>query len=285
LAAERKPLATAPCTSPVSEQIVIPSARDVRASLDSGDESATGDGLPGADKGAPGNDRPGADKGATGDGRPGADEGATGDGRPGADESVPGNDRPGADEGATGGACVVACPPHPQQRGHRGDQRLVAIGDRLVEAGVDCLRFDYGDWDEGYGELGDTYDALSWASERYDRVGLTGFSFGACLTLLAAGGTGVDGAAAATPDLDAVAALAPPSRLNDDLVAVPAMERIDAPATVVYGERDDVADWQPAVERAEALGWPTTALPADHFFVGRTSEVGDAVGQFLLDSL
>ncbi|MFD1568675.1 dienelactone hydrolase family protein [Halolamina litorea] len=188
-----------------------------------------------------------------------------------------------AEDGAS--ACVVACPPHPQQRGHRGDERLVAISDRLTSAGVDCLRFDYGDWDEGYGELGDTYTAVEWVSERYERVGLTGFSFGGCLTLLAAGGTAVDGSAAATPDLDAVAALAPPSRLNDDLLAVPAMERIDAPATVVYGERDDIADWEPVVQEAERLGWETTALSADHFFVGRAGEVGDAVGGFLLGSL
>ncbi len=219
-----------------SEPVVIPSAREVRGSLDTG---------------------------ATDDGRAGVH---------GADDSR-------AD------ACVVACPPHPQQRGHRGDQRLVAISDRLTDAGVDCLRFDYGDWDEGYGELGDSYAALEWASERYETVGLTGFSFGGCLTLLAAGGTAVDGSAGASPHLDAVAALAPPSRLNDDLRAVPAIERIDAPATVVYGERDDIADWEPVVEEAERLGWPTTALSADHFFVGRTAAVGDAIGGFLLDAL
>ena len=230
------PVAFSPPGMSDSEPIVVPSARDVRASLDTG---------------------------ATGDGRPGAH----------------GADGPRAD------ACVVACPPHPQQRGHRGDQRLVAIADRLTDAGVDCLRFDYGDWDEGYGELGDTYAALEWANERYERVGLTGFSFGGCLTLLAAGGTTVGGSAGPTPDLDAAAALAPPSRLNDDLRAVPAMEQIDAPATVVYGERDDVADWEPVIEAAERLGWPTTPLSADHFFVGRTAAVGDAVGEFLLGAL
>ncbi|MFC6736142.1 alpha/beta hydrolase, partial [Halolamina salina] len=113
------------------------------------------------------------------------------------DEGAAGDDRP-AVAGETD-ACVVACPPHPQQGGHRGDGRLVGISDHLTAAGVDCLRFDYGDWDEGYGELGDTYAAIEWASERYDRIGLTGFSFGACLTLLAAGGTEVDGSAGATP--------------------------------------------------------------------------------------
>jgi hypothetical protein len=182
-------------------------------------------------------------------------------------------------------ACVVACPPHPQHRGHRGDDRLVAISDGLTDGGVDCLRFDYGDWDEGYGELGDTYAALEWASERYARVGLTGFSFGGCLSLLAAGGTGVDGSAAATPDIDVVSALAPPSRVNDDLLALPAMERIDVSAQVVYGSRDDIADWEPVVERARELDWTVTELSAGHLFVGRTDVVGEKVGEFLLDSL
>ncbi|MFW5935038.1 MAG: alpha/beta hydrolase [Halolamina sp.] len=198
---------------------------------------------------------------------------------------TPGDGGLGADEGSPTDACVVACPPHPQHRGHRGDSRLVAISDRLTERGVDCLRFDYGEWDEGYGELGDTYAAIEWASERYETVGLTGFSFGGCLTLLAAGGTAVDGSAAETPDLGAVAALAPPARLNDDLDALPAMERVDAPATVVYGERDDVADWEPVVERAAALGWPTTGLSAGHLFVGRIAEAGDAVAEFLLEAI
>jgi len=210
----------------MSEPVVVPSARDVRASLDRGDELQ-----------------------------------------------------------GSASRCVVACPPHPQQGGHRGDDRLVAISDELTAGGVDCLRFDYGDWDEGYGELGDAYAALSWASERYDRVGLAGFSFGGCISLLAAGGTGVDGTAAATPDVEAVSALAPPSLLNDDLVALPAMERVDVPAQVAYGSRDEIADWEPVVERARTLDWTVTELSGDHFFVGRTDVVGEAVGRFLLEAL
>ncbi|MCO8267618.1 alpha/beta hydrolase, partial [Haloferax sp. AB510] len=81
---------------------------------------------------------------------------------------------------------VVACPPHPQHQGHRGDARLVAVSDALTARGADCLRFDYGPWDEGYGERADTLRAVEWAAERYDRVGLFGFSFGGAMALLAA---------------------------------------------------------------------------------------------------
>jgi Predicted hydrolase of the alpha/beta superfamily len=219
----------------MSDPIVVPSARDVRASLDSGAEDAT--------------------------------------------ELPAGNAQPAAD------ACVVACPPHPQQRGHRGDQRLVAISDHLTENGIDCLRFDYGDWEEGYGELGDAYAALAWAEDRYDRVAITGFSFGACISLLAAGGTGVDGTPKAAPAIEAVAALAPPSRLNEELVVLPSMERVAVPAQVVYGVRDETADWEPVVEKANELGWAVEAISADHFFVGRQAVVGETVGRFLLENL
>jgi len=57
-----------------------------------------------------------------------------------------------ASDGSRADAVVVACPPHPQQRGHRGDERLAAVSEAPADRGIDCLRFDYGDWDEGYGE-------------------------------------------------------------------------------------------------------------------------------------
>ncbi|PSQ08463.1 alpha/beta hydrolase [Halobacteriales archaeon QS_6_71_20] len=186
-----------------------------------------------------------------------------------------------ADAGGDADACVVACPPHPQHRGHRGDERLRAVSEVLTAAGVDCLRFDYGDWDRGYGERADARNAVSWARERYDRVGLFGFSFGGCLALLVAGGTG------SAPDSgpDAVSALAPTARLAPDLDAVAAMVDIECPAQVVYGTRDDTADWEPVVERARHLSVDLREFPADHFFVGQAPKVGEAVGTWLCDAL
>ncbi|WP_435062543.1 dienelactone hydrolase family protein [Halobaculum sp. EA56] len=172
-------------------------------------------------------------------------------------------------------ACVVACPPHPQHRGHRGDERLRAVSDVLTAGGVDCLRFDYGDWDGGYGERADARNAVAWARERYGRVGLFGFSFGGCLALL----VGSEGEA------DAVSALAPTARLAPDLDAVAAMGDVDCPAQVVYATRDDTADWEPVVERARELGFALREFPADHFFVGQAGKVGEAVGEWLLGTL
>lgn len=184
-----------------------------------------------------------------------------------------------SDASDTGGAdadvCIVACPPHPQHRGHRGDERLRAVSDVLIDGGVDCLRFDYGNWDRGYGERADVRNAVAWARERYERVGLFGFSFGGTLSLL----VGSEG------DVGAVSALAPTARIASDLDAVEAMEDIDCPAQVVYATRDNTADWEPIVERARELEFEAVEFSADHFFIGQAEKVGDAVGEWLLDTL
>ncbi|WP_256402314.1 CocE/NonD family hydrolase [Halorubrum salinum] len=179
-----------------------------------------------------------------------------------------------ASDGSRSDRVVVACPPHPQQRGHRGDERLVAVSDALTDRGIDCLRFDYGDWDEGYGESTDADEAVAWAVERYDRVGLFGFSFGGTVALVAA---------ASRPGLAGVCALAPTARLNPDVDAVSALAEVDrlgVPARICYATRDSTADWRPVVERAEELGIETVAFESDHFFVGRAGEVGEAVAAF-----
>jgi alpha/beta superfamily hydrolase len=186
-------------------------------------------------------------------------------------------------------ACVVACPPHPEMGGSRSDRRLRAIAD-AVEA--DHLRFDYGVWDEGRGEITDCLAALAWARERYDRVGLFGYSFGAAVALVAGARETADG----TPPV-AVSVLAPPARTGD-LDAVGAVPAVGGPLQVVTGERDTTVDSGPVVAAARAredgharsgeaaaAGDPTDievlALSADHHFLGQDRRVGEAVATFL----
>lgn len=173
--------------------------------------------------------------------------------------------------------CAVACPPHPQMGGDRTDSRLRAVADALGERDIACLRIDYGPWDEGRGESRDARNALAWAREEYDRIALFGYSFGGAVALLAA---------AEAEGLEAVSVLAPTDSLaGGDLDAVAALESIDCPLQVVYGERDSTADWERVVDRARDLGVEVVSMPADHFFVGKTDRVATAVVDFLTDAL
>lgn len=170
--------------------------------------------------------------------------------------------------------CVVACPPHPQMGGTRTDSRLQAVSDALDCA---CLRFDYGEWDEGRGELADTRDAYAWARERYERVGLFGYSFGGCLALVAAARESEAG----QPPF-AVAALAPAANITDDIDAVAAIDDIDCPIGIVYGERDTTVNAEAVAERVRANGGMVEAIGADHFFVGQATKVADIIAEFLV---
>ncbi|GAB7009001.1 alpha/beta hydrolase [Halorubrum trueperi] len=181
---------------------------------------------------------------------------------------------PDASDDVRSDSIVVACPPHPQHRGHRGDERLTAVSDALNERGIDCLRIDYGDWDEGYGESTDADEAVGWPVERYERVGLFGFSFGGTVALVTA---------ASRPELVGVCALAPTARLNPDVDAIAALDDLvdhGVPTRILYATRDSTADWEPVVERATELEIETVAFDSDHFFVGRASDVGEAVATF-----
>jgi alpha/beta superfamily hydrolase len=188
-------------------------------------------------------------------------------------------------------ACVVACPPHPQYGGRRGDRRLRAVSDALDERGVDCLRVDYGPWDGGRGEREDAINAVAWARERYDRVGLFGYSFGGTVALSAAPDAGVE----------AVSALAPSARLGADddgartpetgdvgsVDAVAAIEAIphNIAVQILYGARYDVADVDPVVECARIRGHDVVERLAGHGFDERLGAVAATVADFLTPPL
>lgn len=174
-----------------------------------------------------------------------------------------------------GETVVVACPPHPQHRGHRGDARLIAVTEALSEREIACLRFDYGEWDEGYGEREDARNAIRWASERFDSVGVFGFSFGGAIAILAA--------ASVEETLVGVSALAPASRVNEDLDAAAAVSDLEEPLQVIYGTRDSTAEWKPVVEAATNADAAVEKLSADHFFIGKHERIGESVAGFFAE--
>jgi len=190
---------------------------------------------------------------------------------PGGRDSLGTLDRPDTD------AVVVACPPHPQHGGSRSDQRLRAVSDALAPD-IGCLRFDYGPWDEGRGERLDAENALRWAGERYDSVGLFGYSFGAAVALCATAEVDRERAP------NALSGLAPPATLVDEGDVVDAVDAVDCPVQVVYGERDTTVDWEPVVGRAREGGHVVHAIPGDHHIVGQAGTVADVVADFFRES-
>ncbi|MFB6152756.1 MAG: dienelactone hydrolase family protein [Halodesulfurarchaeum sp.] len=184
-------------------------------------------------------------------------------------------------------AIVVACPPHPQYGGHRGDSRLTALSSDLVEEGVACLRLDYGPWDDGRAEVEDVRNALRWAAKRTDQVGLFGYSFGGAMAALAASSTDVR--------LEGVCLLAPAAQVRSDIDVAEVVQDIDAPLQVIYGERDTTADWEPFVEAArgrrdemdgaEQVRTKVESISGDHHFVGQVETVAGVASAFLLDLL
>jgi len=178
-------------------------------------------------------------------------------------------------DGGDGRAVVVACPPHPQAGGDRSDSRLQAVSDSLP-GGVDCLRFDYGPYDGGRAEQDDVRTAFAWARHRYDRAALFGFSFGGAVALAAMAEVDTQPAA--------VSVLAPAVGTVGER-ALTGLDHLTCPVQVVYGERDDTADWQPAVERARERGHTVEAVAGDHFFIGQRARVGERIADFLAESL
>ncbi|MFC6733517.1 MULTISPECIES: alpha/beta hydrolase [unclassified Haladaptatus] len=171
---------------------------------------------------------------------------------------------------------VVACPPHPQQGGKRTDSRLTAVSEELAAQGIATLRFDYGAWDEGRGEREDARNAVAWAQDHYEHVGLFGFSFGGAIALLTAAGR---------DDLAAVSALAPAGALPAGLDVAASLSDIAAPTQVVFASRDTTANWEPVVERARELDFRVDEMSADHFFIGQKQKVAALVCDFLVAHL
>ncbi len=169
--------------------------------------------------------------------------------------------------------CVVACPPHPEMGGSRTDSALRAVSEAVDCA---CLRFDYGAWDDGDGELSDVRDALAWARDRYASASLFGYSFGGCLALAAAAAESQAGQLPA-----AVGALAPAAQLDGGVDAVRAVDDVDCPVGVVYGERDTTVDAEAVAERVRAHDGLVERMGADHFFVGQRETVAARLAPLL----
>lgn len=172
-------------------------------------------------------------------------------------------------------SCVVACPPHPDHGGHRGDPRLRAVSSALGDAGIACLRFDYGTWDGGESVVTDADQAVTWANTQYRDVAVFGYSFGGAVALLAASELALAG----------VSVLAPAASLSTDLDAAAAVDDLTMPLQVVVGTRDSTVNWEAVVTSARRQGHTIIEHPADHFFVGQYDRIADEIAPFLATQL
>jgi hypothetical protein len=175
-------------------------------------------------------------------------------------------------------AAAVLCHPHPQ---YGGSMRAGIIGDlfrALPERAVTTLRFNFrgversaAAWDEGRAERDDTAAAVATLAGAIDPavpLFLVGWSFGADMAL-----------SVRDARVAGWCAIAPPLHFAVDLDDLGADAR---PKHLILGERDDVVSATRAVERT--TGWRATTsevVPgASHFFLGKSTEVVDAVHSF-----
>jgi len=206
----------------VSETVLIPGGRDVRATLDTAASDGGGD--------------------------------ATGN-------------------GSRADAVVVACPPHPQQRGHRGDERLTAVSNALTDRGSTAFG------STTVTGTKDTARALTPTTRSAGRS--SGTSASGCSASRSGDGRARHGGV-------------PPRtrrglRARADRATEPRRGRScgprrsyrsSVPTRILYATRDSTADWEPVVERAKELGIETIGFESDHFFVGRAGDVGRKWGRF-----
>ena len=174
---------------------------------------------------------------------------------------------------------VVLCHPHPQYGGTMDNNVILALADRLVDAGAATLRFNFrgvgaseGRYGGGKGEANDAKAAVACLRQRLAaaEITLVGYSFGAIVALLA----GHD------DDVARLVAVAPPVTMFDTTF----LNGCTKPKLFVIGERDQYCPIAALQERMADFTGPKRLVRvehADHFFFGHEQEVARAAVDFI----
>jgi uncharacterized protein len=172
-------------------------------------------------------------------------------------------------------AVAVLAHPHPQHGGTMNAPLMRSIAGRLVDAGIEVLRFNFrgvarseGGWGGGDDEVLDVAAAVSHARSARPDLALCigGWSFGAVTALRWQAMAG---------DTAPYAGVAPPLH-HDDSIALPGPADL-APARrlLVLGDRDQFCTIGELAPYAEAIGARFEVVNgSDHFFVFRDMLVG-----------
>jgi alpha/beta superfamily hydrolase len=180
---------------------------------------------------------------------------------------------------------VVVAHPHPQYGGDMYNYVVQTVCDAATSVGAAALRFNFrgvgfsdGSYDNGEGEQRDIGAALEYLRTQpeidEETIALAGYSFGAMVALRYA---------SERTDLTAVVSVANPT------VRGPRVEiHLPMPTLFVTGDRDEYCDGELLMEYREELGPDVTVeimKGVDHFWVGSTDRLEEAVSGFLQQHL
>ena len=185
-------------------------------------------------------------------------------------------------EGPARAALAVVCHPLPTEGGTMHNKVVTMAARALRESGVATLRFNFrgvgqseGSFDDGDGELEDLRAVVRWARARHpgQALWLAGFSFGAWVSLRAAGELGAT----------ALVSIAPPVGRSWDfagLVPPP------IPWVVVQGEADEIVDPRAVFDWLATLPRPPQLVrmpDTSHFFHRKLMDLRGALKQAVRD--
>jgi alpha/beta superfamily hydrolase len=186
------------------------------------------------------------------------------------------------DEPAAPRAAVVFAHPLPTHGGSMHTKAVFQGSKGLGRIGCAVLRFNFrgvgqseGAFDNGRGESDDFNAALEFAASRYRGLPLwaAGFSFGSWIALEAG---------AADPRVSVLIGIAPPVTKYDFSRTLASTK----PKFFVQGDLDDICPIQDLWAFYGKLHEPKELAiidGADHLFEGKTTEVGDALEDLLVD--
>jgi len=176
------------------------------------------------------------------------------------------------------GAALVLHP-HPEHGGTMHNKVAHTLARSFVRMGFAALRFNFrgtegsdGEYDEGEGEQQDAQAALAWMRGIYPELPfwLSGFSFGAAISIRVATETAVDGLVTVAPAV---------YRFADGLDGQP-----QAPWLIVQGDEDELVDVEDTIEWVNGLEpGPELVVTtgAEHFFHGRLIDLREVVTEFV----
>ena len=181
---------------------------------------------------------------------------------------------------------IVICHPHPLFGGNMDNNVVLALAFELVERGFAVLRFNFrgvgnseGEHTKGEKEHEEALGALdfmrAWQQVDRDRLGILGYSFG----------TGVILGSAALHKRPKVFAFVSPS--IERLKSTP-LQKDKRPKFIITGSRDKLVEAQSLQSVLDSFVQPPEFQVidgADHFWMGKESQVVGPVSQFFQKNL